>query len=75
MSSTTSTVCMGKKEEIQMNHDYAHCIDYNNDCPKDCKRAQLTEEALEQNYTIVDWSHCKGTDGCKLERREDEVYD
>lgn len=24
-----------------MNHDYAHCSDYNIDCPKECYRGQL----------------------------------
>lgn len=30
-----------------MNHDYAHCMDYTADCPKDCYRAELVREALD----------------------------
>ena len=48
-----------------MNHDYAHCADFTEDCQKECFRAELTREALEKNWTIVDWSHFKGTEECK----------
>lgn len=33
-----------------MNHDYAHCLDYTKDCPKDCFRAQLQKD-LEENQS------------------------
>lgn len=48
-----------------MNHDRAHCIDFSPDCPESCFRAELTREALEKNWTIVDWSHFEGTEECK----------
>ena len=43
-----------------MNHDYAHCIDFTDDCPKDCFRAELVREALDKHWAIVDWMHFKG---------------
>lgn len=50
-----------------MNHDYAHCADYTEDCPKECKRAKLVREALENHWTMVGWAHFKGTEECKRE--------
>lgn len=48
-----------------MNHDYAHCMDYSTNCPKDCFRARLTKEALDKHYAIVSFMHFEGTDECK----------
>ena len=48
-----------------MNHDYVHCADFKDDCPKDCFRAQLVREALDKHWTMVDFAHFKGTDECK----------
>lgn len=48
-----------------MNHDYAHCADLSEDCPEDCYRRQLTEEAIRSNWTMVSFMHFKGTDECK----------
>lgn len=45
-----------------MNHDYAHCIDCTEDCPKDCFRAQLVRESLDKHLTMVDFSHFKGNE-------------
>ncbi len=47
-----------------MNHDYAHCADYSNTCPKDCFRAQLTEEAIKKSLTGT-FVHFKDTEECK----------
>lgn len=54
-----------------MNHDYAHCFDFTNDCPKDCFRAQLARDLLKYGklapYAInfpVSYMHFKGTDEC-----------
>ena len=27
-----------------MNHDYAHCLDFTKDCPKECFRAELSRD-------------------------------
>lgn len=45
-----------------MNHDYAHCLDCTDDCPKDCFRAQLVREALDKHLTMVDFAHFKGNE-------------
>lgn len=53
-----------------MNHDYAHCMDYRDDCPMECFRGKLIRD-LRGNNTInligvpIAWSHLKGTDECK----------
>ena len=53
-----------------MNHDYAHCMDYRDDCPMECFRARLTKDALDKHYTIVSFMHFEGTDECKREERQ-----
>lgn len=55
-----------------MNHDYAHCMDYRDDCPMECFRARLTKEALDKHYTIVSFMHFENTDECK---REESKHD
>ena len=55
-----------------MNHDYAHCMDYRDDCPMECFRARLTKDALDKHYTIVSFMHFEGTDECK---REESKHD
>lgn len=49
-----------------MNHDYAHCIDYKDDCPKECFRAELVRDLKEQKIRYASWMSFKGTDECKL---------
>ena len=47
-----------------MNHDATHCLDYTSKCPKDCCRAQLTEELKHRKdlyYLPISWSHLEGT--------------
>ena len=48
-----------------MNHDMSHCADFCEDCPKECWRAELTRDALKNNWTMIDWAHFKGTEECK----------
>ena len=55
-----------------MNHDYAHCMDYRDDCPMECFRARLTKDALDKHYTIVSWMHLEGTDECKRKESKDD---
>ena len=47
-----------------MNHDYAHCMDYRDDCPMECFRARLTKEEFDTKLTIG-FMHFDGTDECK----------
>lgn len=55
-----------------MNHDYAHCMDYRDDCPMECFRTRLTKEALDKHYTIVSFMHFENTDECKREESKDD---
>lgn len=48
-----------------MNHDYAHCMDYTDDCPKECFRAELVREALGKHWAMIDFAHFRGTEECK----------
>lgn len=53
-----------------MNHDYAHCLDYSPDCPKDCFRGMLIRDLRDNNKINligfpIAWSHLKGTEECK----------
>ena len=57
-----------------MNHDYAHCLDYTKDCPKDCFRAQLQRD-IEENQSVfigvpLAYSHLGSTVECKLVREK-----
>lgn len=58
-----------------MNHDYAHCADYTADCPKDCFRAELTEDLKHRTDLLglpFTWMHFKGTEECKRKERRSE---
>jgi hypothetical protein len=54
----------------KMNHDYAHCIDCTDDCPKDCFRAQLVRDLDKVPISRVSWMSFKGTEECKKEVTE-----
>lgn len=48
-----------------MNHDATHCFNYTKACPKDCYRAQLTEDLRHIIYTLpTSWAMFKGTKEC-----------
>lgn len=47
-----------------MNHDYTHCSDYCEECPKDCFRAHLTED-LKNHPWPVSMASLKHTVYCK----------
>ena len=51
-----------------MNHDYAHCLDYSPDCPKECFRARLTKDLkgrIDLGDIPLTWMHFKWTEECK----------
>ena len=54
-----------------MNHDYAHCADYRDDCPEECFRAQLTRDLKGHAY-IATFASFYGTEECL---RNDETKD
>lgn len=51
-----------------MNHDYAHCIEYTKDCPKDCFRAELQRDIEENRSEFIGvpltYAHLGGTNEC-----------
>ena len=51
-----------------MNHDYAHCFDYEKGkCPKGCFRAELTEDLKHRPDLLgltFSYARLKGTDEC-----------
>lgn len=52
-----------------MNHDYAHCIDFTDNCPKKCFRAQLVRDLNDNRDQYpptypVSWMSMKGTNEC-----------
>lgn len=53
-----------------MNHDYAHCLDYTENCPKDCFRAELQRDIEETRSEFIGvpmaYSHLGSTVECKL---------
>lgn len=51
-----------------MNHDYAHCVDFQDDCPRECFRAELVRKLHRRPDLVrmpVSWMHFKGTEECK----------
>lgn len=57
-----------------MNHDYAHCLDYQSDCPEECFRAQLARDLIEHNLYGIPllFTHFKNTDECERGKDEDK---
>ena len=53
-----------------MNHDYAHCLDYTKDCPKDCFRAELQRDIEENRSEFIGvpltYAHFRGKAECEL---------
>lgn len=62
------------REVVNMNHDYAHCIDYSPDCPKNCFRAKLERDLAEHPiwWRGLSYMHFKGTKECKREESKDD---
>lgn len=60
-----------------MNHDYAHCMDYDSSCPMSCFRARLTADAQQRGDLIgvpLTWSNFRGTSECGREHPEGVVW-
>ena len=36
-----------------MNHDYAHCLDFTEKCPKECFRAQLQRDLQKRREEFI----------------------
>lgn len=55
-----------------MNHDYAHCKDFQPDCPQDCFRAQLVRDLQESNYPYpTAWMKFAETEECKRKQNNE----
>ncbi len=56
-----------------MNHDYAHCLDWDRDkCPKNCFRYELMDDLKRKDVgrLILTWTHFEGSQECmKKENR------
>lgn len=58
--------CHEWMEGERMNHDYAHCADWKEDCPKECFRGQLVEDLRKHHYGFpVSFMHFEGTVECR----------
>ena len=58
-----------------MNHDYAHCLDLEVDCPDDCFRAKITRDLIlnkSKEYRNISWMYFKGTAEC-MRGETDEI--
>ena len=55
-----------------MNHDYAHCADYTDKCPKKCFRGELVRDLSNRPYLYVSWMNLKDTDECMLKEQNNE---
>lgn len=56
-----------------MNHDATHCADYKQGCPKNCYRAQLTEDLRKTYYPLpTSWAHFEGTKECTKSKKKSE---
>ena len=58
-----------------MNHDYAHCLDYSDDCPEECFRGMLVRDLHKQDIKIASWTHFIDTNECMLKRKEKEMIE
>ena len=60
-----------------MNHDYSHCLDYKESCPKKCFRAELVRDLKSRKDMVgvpLSWVHFEGTNYCpKVKRKEHET--
>ena len=59
-----------------MNHDYAHCLNFRDDCPKECFRAQLMRDLLKRPHLermiAISWASLKGTEECLRKGEKDD---
>ena len=59
-----------------MTHDYAHCADFQYDCPRQCFRAELVRDLRMRPDLAgkpVSWMHFRDTAECLKPHREEET--
>lgn len=54
-----------------MNHDYAHCADYTDRCPRKCFRGELVRDLENYKYP-VSWMNLKGSEECLIRSKKEE---
>lgn len=56
-----------------MNHDMAHCMNYNQSCPNRCYRATLTKDLenrrAELRNIATAWANFRDTDECPKDKK------
>ncbi len=54
-----------------MNHDYAHCADYDEKCPQHCFRGALVRDLVNvPDYLPLIFANFKGTQYCEMEKQD-----
>lgn len=53
-----------------MNHDYAHCLDQTENCPKNCFRRQLNDDLKRNPQKYISWMHFRDSGMCQIEEEE-----
>lgn len=58
-----------------MNHNNTHCLDFRDDCPKECFRARLSRDLMKRPHCeqiATSWANLKGTEECMRKGKRDE---
>lgn len=59
-----------------MNHDYCHCLDFTEDCPKTCFRAKLERDLRKNWFEFIGipltYAHLKGSECNRIEFTKEE---
>lgn len=58
---------------ILMNHDYAHCLDYNERCPQECFRGELVRDIKNYPKMMATWTHFAGTKECYKNKQNNNM--
>lgn len=58
----------------RMNHYYVHCLNFRDNCPKKCFRAQLSRDLRKHPHLgiPIDWMNLEGTEECLRKGEKDE---
>ena len=59
-----------------MTHDYVHCLNFKEDCPKKCFRAQLMRDLMKRPHyeqIATSWATLKGTEECPMKGKTNEI--
>ena len=67
-------MALGVPVDIAMNHNNTHCLDFRDDCPKECFRAKLVRDLDKRHLDRIGISLAsfRGTEECMREGEKDE---